>query len=157
MLCLRTKNKFGEELVVYCPWYNTDRIEDDASNNSSIVAFVFIVAVTLGGRNYWENIEIIMWCIFIFDGECDWTACIYLYCGGCGALFHSIPMLCSEAPLHGCYNYSVKGTGSRINYWLRGVSSWMSMKKRELLVIRLFCDFVEMCYWGLDLCYYVLL
>jgi hypothetical protein len=29
-----------------CLWYDTDRIEDDASNNSSIAALVFIAAVT---------------------------------------------------------------------------------------------------------------
>jgi hypothetical protein len=32
--------KFWEELIAYFPWYDTDRIENDVSNNSSIVACV---------------------------------------------------------------------------------------------------------------------
>jgi hypothetical protein len=43
--------KFSEELIAYFPWYDTDRIENDVSNNSSIVACVFVIAVTfLPGR-----------------------------------------------------------------------------------------------------------
>jgi hypothetical protein len=38
--------KFWEELIPYFPWYDTDRIENDASNNSSIVACVFVATVT---------------------------------------------------------------------------------------------------------------
>jgi hypothetical protein len=38
--------KFWEELIAYFPWYDTDHIENDAFNNSSIVAFVFFTAVT---------------------------------------------------------------------------------------------------------------
>jgi hypothetical protein len=30
--------KFWEEVIAYFPWYDTDRIENDAFNNSSIVA-----------------------------------------------------------------------------------------------------------------------
>jgi hypothetical protein len=29
--------KFWEELIVYFPWYDIDRIENDVSNNSSIL------------------------------------------------------------------------------------------------------------------------
>jgi hypothetical protein len=39
-------NKFREELIAYFPWYNTSHIENDASNNSSVVACVFVIAVT---------------------------------------------------------------------------------------------------------------
>jgi hypothetical protein len=38
--------KFWEELIAYFPWYDTGHIENDASNNSSIVARVFVTAVT---------------------------------------------------------------------------------------------------------------
>jgi hypothetical protein len=38
--------KFCEELIAYFPWYDTGHIENDASNNSSIVARVFVTAVT---------------------------------------------------------------------------------------------------------------
>jgi hypothetical protein len=38
--------KFWEELIAYFPWYDTGYIENDASNNSSIVACVFVTAVT---------------------------------------------------------------------------------------------------------------
>jgi hypothetical protein len=42
-----SKNKkFWEELFVYFRWYDTDHIENDASNNSSIVACVFVTAPT---------------------------------------------------------------------------------------------------------------
>jgi hypothetical protein len=37
---------FWEELIAYFSWYDTGHIENDASNNSSIVACVFITAVT---------------------------------------------------------------------------------------------------------------
>jgi hypothetical protein len=44
---LRIENKkFWEELIAYFPWYDTDHIENDVSNNSSIVACVFVTAVT---------------------------------------------------------------------------------------------------------------
>jgi hypothetical protein len=39
--------KFWEELIAYFPWIDTGHIENDASNNSSIVACVFVTAVTL--------------------------------------------------------------------------------------------------------------
>jgi hypothetical protein len=45
----QTKNinkKFWEEQIAYFPWYDTDRIENDVFNNSSIVACVFITVVT---------------------------------------------------------------------------------------------------------------
>jgi hypothetical protein len=38
--------KFWEELIVYFPRYDMDGIEDDASFSSSIVACVFVAAVT---------------------------------------------------------------------------------------------------------------
>jgi hypothetical protein len=38
--------KFWEELMAYFPWYDTGHIENDASNNSSIIARVFVTAVT---------------------------------------------------------------------------------------------------------------
>jgi hypothetical protein len=37
---------FWEELIAYFPWYDTGHIENGASNNSSIVACVFVTAVT---------------------------------------------------------------------------------------------------------------
>jgi hypothetical protein len=39
------KKKFWKELIAYFPWYDTGHIENDASNNSSIVACVFVTAV----------------------------------------------------------------------------------------------------------------
>jgi hypothetical protein len=39
-------NKFWEELTVYVPWYATGHIENDTSNNSSIVECVFVTTVT---------------------------------------------------------------------------------------------------------------
>jgi hypothetical protein len=38
--------KFWEELMANFPWYDTGHIETDESNNSSIVACVFVTAVT---------------------------------------------------------------------------------------------------------------
>jgi hypothetical protein len=38
--------KFWEELIAYFPWCDTGHIENDASNNSSIVACLFVTAVT---------------------------------------------------------------------------------------------------------------
>jgi hypothetical protein len=38
--------KFWEELIAYFPCYDKGHIENDASNNSSIVACVFVTAVT---------------------------------------------------------------------------------------------------------------
>jgi hypothetical protein len=38
--------KFWEELIAYFPSYDTGHIENDSSNNSSIVACVFVTAVT---------------------------------------------------------------------------------------------------------------
>jgi hypothetical protein len=38
--------KFWEELIAYFPWYDTGHIENDASNNSSIVACAFVTAAT---------------------------------------------------------------------------------------------------------------
>jgi hypothetical protein len=62
--------KFWEELIAYFPWYDTGHIENDASNNSSVVACVFVTGVmfllsrclaTIGGYTYrhtdwWEGI-----------------------------------------------------------------------------------------------------
>jgi hypothetical protein len=39
--------KFWEELIAYFPWYDTGHIKNEESNNSSIVACVFVTAVTL--------------------------------------------------------------------------------------------------------------
>jgi hypothetical protein len=41
----QTYKKFWEELITYFPWYDTDLIENDVSNNSSVVACVFVTAV----------------------------------------------------------------------------------------------------------------
>jgi hypothetical protein len=38
--------KFWEELIAYLPWYDTCHTENDASNNFSTVACVFVTAVT---------------------------------------------------------------------------------------------------------------
>jgi hypothetical protein len=38
--------KFWEELIAYFPWCDAGHIENDAYNNSSIVACVFVTAVT---------------------------------------------------------------------------------------------------------------
>jgi hypothetical protein len=38
--------KFCEELIAYFPSYDTGHTENDASNNSSIVAYVFVTTVT---------------------------------------------------------------------------------------------------------------
>jgi hypothetical protein len=35
---VNVNKKFWEELIAYFPWYDTNRIENDASNNSSISA-----------------------------------------------------------------------------------------------------------------------
>jgi hypothetical protein len=40
-----SENKFWEELISYFPWYGTGHIEN-ASDNSSIVACVFVTTVT---------------------------------------------------------------------------------------------------------------
>jgi hypothetical protein len=46
LLSLLCKNKkFWEEIIAEFPWYDTDRKENNASNNSSIVACVFAAAV----------------------------------------------------------------------------------------------------------------
>jgi hypothetical protein len=38
--------KFWKQLVAYLTWYDTNRTEDNSSTNSSIVAHVFVAAVT---------------------------------------------------------------------------------------------------------------
>jgi hypothetical protein len=43
---MNINKKFREELIACFPWYDTGHIENDASNNSSIVACVFVTAVT---------------------------------------------------------------------------------------------------------------
>jgi hypothetical protein len=43
---LTVNKKFWEELIAYFPWYDTGHIENDASNNSSIVGCAFVTAVT---------------------------------------------------------------------------------------------------------------
>jgi hypothetical protein len=44
-LSLFWNKKFWEDLIAHLPWYNTGRIENDTSNNSSI-ACVFVTEVT---------------------------------------------------------------------------------------------------------------
>jgi hypothetical protein len=49
MYCIHLQSqnkKFWEELIAYFPWYDTGHIENDTSNNSSIVTCVFVTAVT---------------------------------------------------------------------------------------------------------------
>jgi hypothetical protein len=47
----KINKKFRKELIAYFPWYDTGHIENDASSNSSVVACVFVTAVTfLPGR-----------------------------------------------------------------------------------------------------------
>jgi hypothetical protein len=41
-----SNNKLWEELIAYFPWYDTGHIENNASNNFSIVACVLFTAVT---------------------------------------------------------------------------------------------------------------
>jgi hypothetical protein len=50
------KNKFWEELIAYFPRYDTGHIENDASNSSSIVACVFVTAVTFLPSRYLATI-----------------------------------------------------------------------------------------------------
>jgi hypothetical protein len=42
----KKKEKFWKELVPYFPWYDTGHIGNDESNNYSIIACVFVTAVT---------------------------------------------------------------------------------------------------------------
>jgi hypothetical protein len=42
----KANKEFWEELIAYFPWYDTDLIENDVSNNSSIAACVFVTAGT---------------------------------------------------------------------------------------------------------------
>jgi hypothetical protein len=49
--CLQTRfrnlyKRFWEEIITYFPRYDTNRIENDPSNNSCIVSCVFVTAVT---------------------------------------------------------------------------------------------------------------
>jgi hypothetical protein len=37
--------KFWEELISYFPWDNKGHIENDASNNSSIIVRIFVTAI----------------------------------------------------------------------------------------------------------------
>jgi hypothetical protein len=46
VLLLGYNKKFWEELIAYFTWYDTGHIDNDASNGSSIVACVFVTAVT---------------------------------------------------------------------------------------------------------------
>jgi hypothetical protein len=46
LLSLFWNKKFWEELIAYFPRHDIERIENDASSNSSIVACVFVAAVT---------------------------------------------------------------------------------------------------------------
>jgi hypothetical protein len=43
---IKNYKKFWEELIAYFPWYDTRHIENDASNNSFVVACAFVTAVT---------------------------------------------------------------------------------------------------------------
>jgi hypothetical protein len=42
----KKKKTFWEDLIAHFPWYDTDHIKNDASKNSSIVAYVFVTAET---------------------------------------------------------------------------------------------------------------
>jgi hypothetical protein len=53
---LHTGNQFWAKLIAYNPWYDTDRIENDKSNNSSTVAYIFVVVVTFLPRRYLATI-----------------------------------------------------------------------------------------------------
>jgi hypothetical protein len=48
--------EFWEELIAYFPWYDTGHIENDSSNNSVIVACVFVTAVTFLPSRYLATI-----------------------------------------------------------------------------------------------------
>jgi hypothetical protein len=43
---INLNKEFWEQLIAYFPWYDTDCIENDASNNSSILACAFVAAET---------------------------------------------------------------------------------------------------------------
>jgi hypothetical protein len=49
--------KFWEKLIAYFPWYDTGHIENDASNNSSIVACVFVAAIMFLPRGWLATIR----------------------------------------------------------------------------------------------------
>lgn len=44
---MRVKKKFWEEINAYFYLYDTDRVENNASNNYSIVGYVFVAAVKI--------------------------------------------------------------------------------------------------------------
>jgi hypothetical protein len=46
MFNIYKNKKFWEELIAYFPWYDTGHIENDASNNTSVVACVFVTTIT---------------------------------------------------------------------------------------------------------------
>jgi hypothetical protein len=48
--------KFWEEIIAYLPLYDTDRIKNDVSNNSSVVACVFVTVVTFLPSRYLATI-----------------------------------------------------------------------------------------------------
>jgi hypothetical protein len=52
--------KFREELIAYIPWYYKDHIENDASNNSSIVASVFVTAVMFLPSRWLASIKLFL-------------------------------------------------------------------------------------------------
>jgi hypothetical protein len=43
---IKLNKKLWGEIIAYLPWYDMDRIENEASNNHSIVACAFVAAVT---------------------------------------------------------------------------------------------------------------
>jgi hypothetical protein len=49
--------KYCEEVIAYFPWYDKGQIINDASNNSSIVACVFVTAVTFLTTRYLPTIR----------------------------------------------------------------------------------------------------
>jgi hypothetical protein len=51
-----TRDKIWEDPVYYFPWNDTDRIENDGSNYSSIVAYIFFAAVTFLPSRYLATI-----------------------------------------------------------------------------------------------------
>jgi hypothetical protein len=82
-------------------------------------------------------------------------ACICVWCGGNGALFLTTAVFLQKMFLHKSHIYSVQWTELRVWHWLSGVSSWMPVLKTDLLVISSFNMFLDICYSGLYIYYYV--
>jgi hypothetical protein len=90
----KLNKKFWEELIVYFPWYDTGHIENDASNNSSIVSCVFVTVitflasrclVTIGGYTYrgtdwWEGF--MKYAVEMGSGAVIYTPSLIKMCSG---------------------------------------------------------------------------